>query len=322
MFIYVLRRALYSLPVLLIATFLVFCMVSATFDPTAKLAASRDAAAARQRMQEELGLDRPLLVQYGSWLGDAASGDFGKSYRTRGDVVKEVRPAFWNTFQLIIWGILLSVSISLFVGVYSATRQYSLSDYLLTGLAFVGIAMPPFWFGLIAYDFAAKFADWFNNGEPVLYGLGLHSAGESGINWDYFLHLILPVATLTIQIIASWSRYERASMLEVLSSDYIRTARAKGVSRRSVVFKHALRNALIPFITIMALDIGALFGGLVVTEQIFSIPGMGRLFVQALVSGDAPIVLAWLLLSAIFIILFNLVADLAYSALDPRIRLS
>jgi peptide/nickel transport system permease protein len=189
-------------------------------------------------------------------------------------------------------------------------------------LAFVGIAMPPFWFGLIAYDFATKLADWFNNGQPVLYGLGLHSAGKSGINGDYALHLVLPVLTLTIQIIASWSRYERASMLEVMSSDYIRTARAKGLGRRTVVYKHALRNALIPFVTVMALDIGALFGGLVVTEQIFSIPGMGRLFVQALVSGDAPVVLTWLLISAVFIIIFNLLADLAYSALDPRIRLA
>jgi peptide/nickel transport system permease protein len=321
-FIYVARRALYSLPVLIIATFLVFVMVSATFDPTAKLAQSRDAAHARAAMREELGLDRPLLVQYGTWLGDAAHGDFGTSYRTRTAVSEQVRPAFWNTFQLIIWGIIISTTVALFVGVYSATRQYSPGDYLLTGLAFVGIAMPPFWFGLIAYDFATKLADWFNNGQPVLYGLGLHSAGKSGINGDYALHLVLPVLTLTIQIIASWSRYERASMLEVMSSDYIRTARAKGLGRRTVVYKHALRNALIPFVTVMALDIGALFGGLVVTEQIFSIPGMGRLFVQALVSGDAPVVLTWLLISAVFIIIFNLLADLAYSALDPRIRLA
>ena len=135
-------------------------------------------------------------------------------------------------------------------------------------------------------------------------------------------HLVLPVATLTVQIIASWSRFERASMLDVMSSDYIRTARAKGVGRRTVIFKHGLRNALIPFVTVMALDIGALFGGLVITEQIFSIPGMGRLFVQALVSGDAPVVLSWLLIASIFIILFNLLADLLYGVLDPRIRLS
>jgi peptide/nickel transport system permease protein len=322
MFIYVLRRALYSIPVLLIATFLVFCMVSATFDPTAKLAQTREAASQRQEMREELGLDRPLLTQYGDWLTSAATGDFGISYSSRSDVIEEVRPAFWNTFQLIIWGILISTVVALFVGVYSAVRQYSVSDYALTGLAFIGIAMPPFWFGLIAYDFATKLGDWFNDGDPVLYGLGLHSAGRSGLNWDYALHLVLPVATLTIQIIASWSRYERASMLEVLSSDYIRTARAKGVPRKRVIFKHGLRNALIPFVTVMALDIGALFGGLVVTEQIFSIPGMGRLFVSALTNGDAPIVLAWLLLASVFVILFNLLADLAYSALDPRIRLS
>ncbi len=322
MLIYVLRRAIYSIPVLLIATLLTFVMVDATFDPTAKLSISREGAAARAAMREELGLDRPTLVRYADWLVDASHGDFGTSYRSRAPVSEMVKPAFGFTLQLIGWGILLSALLAVSIGVYSAVRQYSISDYALTGLAFIGVAMPPFWFGLLAQQFAVNLKGWLNSDDPVLYFVGLHSAGEGGINLDYAQHLVLPVMTLTIQIIASWSRFQRAAMLEVLSSDYVRTARAKGVPRSKVIFKHALRNALIPLVTVMALDIGALFGGLVITEQIFSVPGMGRMFIDGLLNGDSPVVLSWLLISSLFIVLFNLVADLMYSWLDPRIRLS
>ena len=144
----------------------------------------------------------------------------------------------------------------------------------------------------------------------------------SGLNLDYFRHLALPIATLTVQIIASWSRYQRASMLDVMGSDYIRTATAKGLPRRTVVLKHALRNSLIPLVTVMAIDIGALFGGLVVTEQIFGIPGMGRVFLGALENGDTNVMLPWVMVTATFIIGFNLLADVLYGVLDPRIRLS
>jgi peptide/nickel transport system permease protein len=320
--IFILRRVLYSIPVLLVASFLVFAMVTATFDPTAKVANSRDAARLRAEMREEFGLNRPLVTQYTDWLTDAASGDFGKSYRTRESTSSAIKPAFWNTLQLIVWGVILSATIALIVGIYSAVRQYSIGDYTLTGLSYLGLAMPPVFFGLLFYDFAVRLGHWFNNGDPVLYGLGLHSAGRGGYNLDYAQHLVLPVLTLTIQIIASWSRFQRTAMLDVLSSDYIKTARAKGVPRQRVLLKHALRNALIPLVTIMALDIGALFGGLVITEYIFSIPGMGRLFVDALNSGDAPVVMAWMLIAATFVIVFNLLADIAYGVLDPRIRLS
>jgi peptide/nickel transport system permease protein len=323
MLIFVVRRALLSIPVLLIATFLTFAAVSATFDPTARLAQSREAAERRAEMREDLGLNEPLVVQYKNWVTNAATGDFGKSYRNGEPVWEQVRPALGYTLQLIVWGILVSAILAVSIGVYSAVRQYRPSDYMLTGLAFIGIAMPPFWFALIANQFfAIKLTEWLGLEEPLFYISGLHSAGESGFNVDYLKHLVLPVMTLTIQIVASWSRFQRAAMLEVLSSDYIRTARAKGVPRRKVIFKHALRNALIPLVTVMALDIGLLVGGLVVTEQIYSIPGMGRLFVQSLLSGDAPIVLAWLLVASLAVIVFNLLADVLYSWLDPRIRLS
>jgi peptide/nickel transport system permease protein len=167
-----------------------------------------------------------------------------------------------------------------------------------------------------------QLADWLNLDTKLFYFVGLHSTGQSGINLDYFRHLFLPVLTLTVQIIASWSRFERAAMLDVLGSDYVRTARAKGVPRRRVIFKHAFRNALVPLVTVMAIDIALLFGGLVVTEKIFSIPGMGSFFLLSLQTGDAYALMAWFVVVAFFVIVFNLLADLLYAVLDPRIRLA
>jgi peptide/nickel transport system permease protein len=322
MLTYVTRRLLYSIPVLLVASFLLFAFVRATFDPTANLRTSRDAQAV-ERERQRLGLDRPIVTQYGDWLSDFVRGDWGESSRTRERVYPVIRRALWNTVQLIFWGILVSAVVAVSIGVFSAVRQYSLPDYLFTGLSFVGLAMPPFWFGLIAIQFLAAYPrEWFDLATPPLQFVGLHSSGRSGINWDYARHLVLPVMTLTVQIIAQWSRYQRAAMLDALSADYVRTARAKGVRRRDVVLKHAFRNALIPLVTVMALDIAYLFGGLVVTEQIFSIPGMGRLFITSLIQGDANVLVVWTVVTAAIIILFNLVADILYGVLDPRIRYS
>jgi peptide/nickel transport system permease protein len=202
-------------------------------------------------------------------------------------------------------------------------KQYSIGDYLFTGLSYLGIALPPFWFALIAIKFTAVWpkTHW-DLDSPPLYFVGLHSSGKSGINFDYIRHLALPVLTLTVQSVAVWSRFQRAAMLDVLGADYIRTARAKGLSRRRVIWKHALRNALLPLVSQTAVDAAALFGGLIITESIFSIPGMGRLFLAALQTGDAYVLLAWMLVGAVFVILFNLLADIVYGFLDPRIRVS
>jgi peptide/nickel transport system permease protein len=319
---YISRRVLYSIPVILIASFLVFFFVRETYDPCARLRASRDITAV-QRCQERLHLDEPIVSQYGRWLGDALQGDLGQSERTDADVGEMVQRAMWVTVQLIFWGILVSAILSIALGVYSAIRQYSVGDYVFTGLSYIGLALPPFVFGILAIQFLAVGpANWFSLEEPWFYFIGLHEDGQTGVNLDYARHLVLPVMTLTVQIIAEWSRFQRASMLDVLSADYIRTARAKGVPRRTVVVKHGLRNALIPLVTVMALDIGALFGGVVITEEIFSIPGMGRLFIEALRVGDAPVILAWFLVTAVFVVVFNLIADLLYGILDPRIRLT
>lgn len=314
MLTYVLRRILFSIPVVLIASFLLFIFVRSTFDPTARLRASRDPGVV-QRERERLGLNDPIAVQYKTWLGDAITGDLGESSRTNEEVTSMVRRAMGKTLQLIGWGALVSAGIAVAIGVYSAVRQYSIPDYLFTGLSYIGIAMPPFWFGLIAISlFAVK--------SRIFYSLGLHSVGEEGFNLDYVRHLVLPVATLSVQIVASWSRFERASMLDVLGADYVRTARAKGVPQRTVIMKHALRNALIPLVTVMSLDIGALFGGLIITERIFAISGMGRLFLDALIQGDVYVLEAWMVIVAVTIIGFNLLADVLYGVLDPRIRLS
>ncbi len=321
MLTYVARRVLYSIPVLLVASFLLFAFVRVTFDPTAKLRMSRDPQAV-ERARQEMGLDKPIVAQYTTWLSGFVRGDWGESSRTRERVYPMIRRAFWNTLQLIFWGVLLATVISIGIGVYSAVRQYSLTDYTFTGLSFVALAMPPFWFGLIAIQFLAVYPrDWFNLSTTPLYFVGLHSSTGGGVV-DYARHLVLPVLTLTVQIIAIWSRYQRASMLDALSADYVRTARAKGVPRQRVIFKHAFRNSLIPLVTVMALEIGALFGGLIVTEQIFSIPGMGRLFVDSLTQGDADVLVVWTVITATFVIGFNLIADVLYGVLDPRIRYS
>jgi peptide/nickel transport system permease protein len=330
MLTYLIRRTLYSIPVLLAGSFLVFAMVSATFDPTDDLRGPRggnvDAAEIERIIQAErqrTGTDRPLVEQYTSWISGAVRFDFGDSWETRATVSSRLWTAFGNTLQLIIWGILVSAVLSVALGVFSAVKQYSIADYVITGFSYVGIAMPTFWFALFASQLMIFTVPDLFGIDKFLYISGLHSPGKSGyFNLDYLQHLVLPIATLTVQIIASWSRFQRASMLEVLSSDYVRTARAKGVPRRKVLARHALRNALIPLVTVMAIDIGLLFGGLVITEQIFSIPGMGRLFIGSLLDGDNPVVAAYVLLTALFVVVFNLIADLLYSVLDPRIRLA
>jgi peptide/nickel transport system permease protein len=247
----------------------------------------------------------------------------GTSWRTHESVSSMIRRASWPTLQLLFWGTLVSLTFAIGIGVYSAVKQYSVGDYAFTGLSYLGIAMPPFWFGLLAIGLLVTFpkTHW-NLNEPILYSIGLHSVGQSGFNLDYLRHLALPVATLAVQSIAAWSRFQRASMLDVLHADYVRTARAKGVPRRKVIFKHAFRNAMIPLITVVALDTAFLIGGLLITEQIFAIPGMGRLFLDSLLVGDAPVLLSWFVVVALTVIAFNLVADVLYGVADPRIRVS
>lgn len=322
MLTYISRRLLFSIPVILVASFLLFWMVRSTFDPCVKMRASKDVEAVT-RCETRLHLDDPIPTQYLGWASDAAHGDLGESSRTNEEVSAMVPRALWYTVQLIFWGVLISAFAAVVLGVYSALKQYSVLDYTFTGASFVGLAMPPFWFGLMAIELLAIMPkQWLGLDEPLFYFVGLHSGAEKGFGADYARHLVLPVMTLTVQIIASWSRFQRSSMLDVMSADYVRTARAKGVPRRDVVVHHALRNALVPLVTVMALDIGALFGGLIITETIFSIPGMGQLFVRSLQAGDAEVLVVWTVVTAGFIVVFNLLADVLYGLMDPRVRVT
>jgi peptide/nickel transport system permease protein len=318
---YVLRRVLYSIPVILIASFVLFWAVRATFDPLVKLRQSRDPELI-QRETERLGLDQSIPQQYWLWLKGFLTGDWGTSSRTGGDVRPMITDALGPTLQLAILGVFFAAVVAVSISIYSAVRQYSAGDYVFTGLSYIGIALPAFWFGLILIQIlAVEPKEMFGMDDPPLYFVGLHSPGETGYGLDYARHLVLPVLTLTITLVASWSRFGRAAMLDALSSDYVRTARAKGVPRRQVIMRHAFRNSLAPFVTVVALDAALLIGGLVVTEQIFAIPGMGRLFLDSLVAGDVFVLLPWMIVVAIAVVLCNLIADISYAIFDPRVRL-
>lgn len=321
MITFITRRVLYSIPVILVASFVLFWAVRSTFDPLAKLRQAHDPAVLAREI-ERLGLDRSVPEQYLLWLRSLVSGDWGVSSRTGTPVLPLIGEALWPTVQLAFWGLIVAVLIAGGISVYSAVRQYSLGDNLLTGASYIGIAMPAFWFGLILIQtFAVWPKEQFGLSEPPLFFIGLNSPGQTGV-LDYIRHLVLPVAALMIALVASWSRFGRAAMLDALSSDYVRTARAKGVPRRQVIWRHAVRNSLAPFVTVVALDAAILIGGLVVTEQIFAIPGMGRLFLQSLVAGDVFVLLPWMIVVAVAVVICNLIADIAYAVLDPRVRLS
>lgn len=321
MITFITRRVLYSVPVILVASFVLFWAVRSTFDPLAKLRQAHDPAVIAREI-ERLGLDRSIPEQYFLWLRSLIVGDWGLSTRTGTPVLPLIGEALWPTLQLAFWGLLVAVLIAGGVSVYSAVRQYSWGDNVLTGASYLGIAMPAFWFGLILIQtFAVWPKEQFGLSEPPLFFIGLQSPGQTGV-LDYIRHLILPVAALMIALVASWSRFGRAAMLDALSSDYVRTARAKGVPRRQVIWRHAVRNSLAPFVTVVALDAAILIGGLVVTEQIFAIPGMGRLFLQSLVAGDVYVLLPWMIVVAVAVVTCNLIADIAYAVLDPRVRLS
>lgn len=318
---YTLRRLAYSVPVVVAASFVLFWAVRATFDPLAKLRQDADPTAVR-RETVRLGLNHSVPEQYLLWMKGFLTGDWGTSTRTGGAVLPMIGSALGTTLQLMLWGVAFAAVLSLGIGIYSAARQYSAGDYVLTGFSYVGIAMPAFWLGLVLIQLLAVWPrQQFGLAQPPLYFVGLHSVGHSGVDLDYLRHLVLPVITLTVGLVASWSRFARAALLEALASDFVRTARAKGVPRHRILFRHALRNALAPFVTVVALDAAALVGGLVVTEQIYTIPGMGQLFLSSILAGDVFVLVPWMLVVALAVIVFNLLADMAYALLDPRVAL-
>jgi peptide/nickel transport system permease protein len=263
-------------------------------------------------LRHQLGLDRPWYLRYVTWLTGLASGHWGYSYYTGRPVLEMIDERLPATVMLMVSAFTLAIVLSFPLGVLAATHKYSWGDNLLSFGSFFVWAMPTFWFGLMLQ--MALAVRW-----HLLPVAGMHQIDDQSV-WDLLRHLAMPAMVLGIGSIASWSRYLRSGMLEVLGQDYVRTAYAKGLPARRVVNRHVLRNSLIPIVTIMGLDLHVLFSGAVITESIFGWPGMGRLFLAALNNRDYPLQMAGLMISAALLIGGNLVADLTYAALDPRIR--
>lgn len=262
--------------------------------------------------RERLGVDQPVHIQYMRWLSAALSGDLGTSFSTTRPVAEMIVERLPATLELMGAAFVFAAVVAILLGIVSAVRQYSWFDHLGTGLSFVGIAMPVFWFALILQLVFGVFLGWL----PIA---GTETVGAASLG-DHLLHLILPTVVLSFNYVAGWSRYLRSSLISVLRTDYIRTARAKGLPERRVIGVHALRNALIPLLSIMALNLSSLFSGAVITETVFAWPGIGRMFVQAMFARDYPLLMGILMLGSLMVIVFNLVADLLYGMLDPRIR--
>jgi peptide/nickel transport system permease protein len=316
---YVIRRVLYLIPVLIATSLLVFTFVSVSGDPLTQVRAiPRVSQETIDNIIERNHLDRPLLVQYGYWVQEALTDKFGNTLLSDEPIWPDLKRVLGNTLQLIILAEILAVSLAIIIGVISAVKQYSIFDHGSTTLSFVGFSTPVFWFALILQVIFTNI--YLNYGVRVFYTAQLSSPNPENFWIDRLQHLALPVITLTVLGIAQFSRYMRASMLEVINSDYVRTARAKGLMERRVVMKHAFRNALIPLVTVVALDFGGLFAGAFATETVFALDGMGLYFLRALSARDVYPLMAWLMVTSLIIVMFNLIADLIYGWLDPRIR--
>lgn len=339
---YIFRRLAQAIPQLFIISVILFMLMQAFGDPIATLGGRVPPRPEdKERLRRQLGLDQPVYMQYVTWLvgndwqkidmnGDGVPetpgkrkgvlrGDWGNSLVTRQPVLKMIGQRLPNTLLLMITAEVVIIIVSLAIGLYSALRPYSLFDNLVTGLSFVGYSMPVFWLALmLMYIFAVNFRRW---GLPFLPTVGMFDPAVGKTPAELARHLILPVTTLAIISTAGYSRFVRSSVLEVLSQDYIRTARAKGVQSIKIVLRHALPNAALPFITLIGLDIPFLLAGAVVTERIFAWPGMGRLFIDHTERSDFPMLMGILMLISIAVVIFQIITDVVYSFVDPRIRL-
>jgi peptide/nickel transport system permease protein len=324
MLAFAVRRIAVSLPILLISTFIVFMLASLSGNPLSPLL-TRNPPPPPETIAleaERLRLDHPLLERYWMWLTGLFRGDFGPSVQSNLNIGAEVAGRFMVTIRLIAVAMILALVLAVVIGVISAVKQYSKTDYTATFLGFLFLAMPAFWLAILLKQAGIDF----NNAvdEQVVYTIGDASVplpeGFGAQVADIAGHMILPTISLALISYAAWSRYQRSAMLEVMNSDYVRLARAKGLSRRRVMVKHALRNALIPLTTVTALDLASIISGAVLTEAVFQWRGMGDLLLSAIHSDDVYVVMAWLLVTATVVIVFNLLADLLYAVLDPRIR--
>lgn len=338
---YIIRRLLQAIPLLFIISLVLFILMQNMGDPLATMGGRRVTRKEdRIRLARQLGLDKPVLLQYVYWLigndwtktdmdGDGIAetpgvrkgvlrGDWGLSLVNRKPVTQVIGERLPNTLLLMLTAEAVVLIFALLIGIYSALHQYSFVDNTVTAVTFVMYSMPVFFFALLSmYIFAVNFKKW---GLPYLPTVGMFEP-EAGKSFSQLIwHMILPTATLSFGFIAGYSRYIRSTMLEAMGQDYIRTAKAKGLPRRQIVYVHALKNAALPIVTIIALDLPFLLGGAIVTERIFGWPGMGRLFLDHVSRADTPVVMGILMMIAVAVVLFQILADITYAWLDPRIR--
>jgi peptide/nickel transport system permease protein len=311
-----LRRLGQAIPMLIGISFAAFVLMRlAPGGPMAIYAQNPTMSEAdMRRIERILGLDQPVHIQYLKWAAGMATGNMGHSYRTGrpvGGVIAERVPA---TVQLMGFAYLIAIGLGIATGIVSAVRRHSVFDYCATTGAMVGLSVPTFWFGLMVIIVFGAMLRWIPSG-------GIATLGAPFSLYDRFLHLIGPAAVLGLWMTATWSRYTRSSILEVIGQDYIRTARAKRLRSRTILLRHTLRNALIPLITLAGLEFRNLFGGALVTETVFSWPGVGRLYLDSLNYQDYSVILGLLLITSVMVLAGNLLADLLYALVDPRIRL-
>jgi peptide/nickel transport system permease protein len=306
MFIFILRRLLQMIPVLLGVVLVVFLIMQLVpGDPAVLLAGESATPEQVAEIRHQLGLDRPVIVQYFSYIKDLAMGDFGTSVRSNRPVLDEILVRLPVTFELAFWSILVTIVLGLLAGIISATKQYSFADISLMIVALLGVSLPGFWLGLMLI---------------LYFGVKIQIFPVAG--WGTFMHVILPALTLGTGGAAIVARMTRSSMLEVIKQDYIRTAKAKGVKAQIIVYKHALKNAMIPVITVVGLQFGALLGGTVLTETVFAINGLGRFIIDSIRMRDLPSVQGSILVCSAIFVLVNMFVDISYRLLNKRVDLN
>ncbi len=311
---YLLNRILGAVPLLIGVSIVIFAILHLAPGDPLDIYAENPAVTqeALENIRVSLGLDKPLPEQYLRWFTSFLQGNWGYSIRTNRPAFNEALSRLPATLLLSGTAFLIALAVALPLGIVSAVRRYSAVDHLSTLFSFLGISMPIFWLALMLQLLFAVELRW-------LPSAGMTTVGDGSLP-DRLVHLILPASVLSLAYIAGWSRYLRSSMIEVLSLDYVRTARAKGLREGRVVYRHALKNALIPVVTVIALDFAGLFSGAVITETVFAWPGLGRLFIESMNGRDYPVLLGLLMFASLMLILINLLTDLLYALLDPRVR--
>ncbi|MCB0044738.1 MAG: ABC transporter permease [Caldilineaceae bacterium] len=313
---YAIRRILINIPILFIVTVIIFLLVNlAPGDPVdfyvnEEMGVTRDDLT---HLEEKFGLNDPIYVRYFKWLGATLQGDLGFRYKNGDDVAEVLFERLQRTLLLMGAALLLGVVIGVTLGIYTGLHQYSIADFLLTTLSFVGISMPAFIAGIFGLYFFSVKLGWFPSG-------GMRTIGKPETLLDLLHHLVLPAGTLAIMYAANFMRYQRFSILEVKRADYIRTAQAKGLKPRIITWRHTVRNAILPVVTVIGVTVPNLVAGALFTETIYSWPGMGSLFVDAVAARDYPMVMGIMLVTAVVVLGANLITDLTYSLVDPRIR--